>query len=102
MLLTTDNITDVLRKNEEILKKDFGIRSLTLYGSYAKGTAVKESDIDLFYEMQDGIHMTLRRLSRLELFIRDLVRVSKVELVNRKQANPLVVQNAIQDAITIF
>lgn len=73
-----------------------------LYGSYAKNTVSASSDVDLFYEMQEGCHMTLRRLQRLENFVNGLLQVDNTEFVNKKQANPVVLRNALNYAITIF
>ncbi|MBA2499743.1 MAG: nucleotidyltransferase domain-containing protein [Chitinophagaceae bacterium] len=101
-MLTAEIVGDKLKQNREYLENEFGLKGLLLYGSYAKNTFSANSDVDLFYEMQDGCHMTLRRLQRLENFVNGLLQVDKTELVNKKQANPLVLQDALNYAITIF
>lgn len=101
-MLTTQIVGDKLRQNKEYLENEFGLKSLMLYGSYAKNTFSVSSDLDLFYEMQEGCQMTLRRLQRLENFVNTLLQIDKTELVNKKQANPVVLQNALNYAITIF
>jgi len=101
-MLTAKLVGDKLKQNKEYLENEFGLKSLILYGSYAKNTFSEKSDVDLFYEMQEGCHMTLRRLQRLENFVNGLLQIDKTELVNKKQANPVVLRNALNHAITIF
>jgi len=101
-MLTAEIVGGKLKQNKEYLENEFGLKSLMLYGSYAKNTFSAGSDVDLFYEMQEGCHMTLRRLQRLENFVNGLLQVNKTELVNKKQANPVVLRNALNYAITIF
>ncbi len=101
-MLTAEIVGDKLKQNKEYLENEFGLKSLMLYGSYAKNTVSASSDVDLFYEMQEGCHMTLRRLQRLENFVNGLLQVDNTEFVNKKQANPVVLRNALNYAITIF
>lgn len=101
-MLTAKLVGDKLKQNKEYLENEFGLKSLILYGSYAKNTFSAKSDVDLFYEMREGCHMTLRRLQRLENFVNALLQIDKTELVNKKQANPVVLRNALNYAITIF
>ncbi|MBM3293797.1 MAG: nucleotidyltransferase family protein [Candidatus Aminicenantes bacterium] len=43
---------DVLKKNARFLKKEFGVKRIFLFGSFAKGTARNESDIDLIVDLE--------------------------------------------------
>lgn len=101
-MTTKNNIIDSIVAEKDKFCIGFGIKSLTLYGSYAKQTQVIGSDIDFMYEMEAGRAMTLRKLQRLETAIKDLLQVEKVELVNKKYINPVVYANAEQYAISIF
>ena len=47
---TREQITDILQKNREYLRSEFGIERIGLFGSYGKGTAHPGSDIDLVIE----------------------------------------------------
>jgi len=102
MVLKTEIVTGKLKQQQAYLENEFGLKSLMLYGSYANNKASDQSDVDLFYEMEEGSHMTLRRLTRLENYVSGLLRIPKIELVNKKQANPVVLKNALNHAITIF
>jgi uncharacterized protein len=47
------NIIDTLHKDKPFLEKNFGLSSIGLFGSYAKGTQKSNSDIDLLVELQE-------------------------------------------------
>jgi len=45
--MTTTEIVEILRTHQQEIKERFGIRHLALFGSYARGEATEESDVDL-------------------------------------------------------
>ncbi len=49
MMLTKDQIMRKLQQNREKIRS-FGVKRLTLFGSYAAGTAKNTSDIDFLVE----------------------------------------------------
>ena len=51
--MTDKEILDILRKEKPYLQKKFGLLSIGLFGSYAKGTQQPESDIDLLVEFTE-------------------------------------------------
>jgi len=44
-------ILDFLQRNKQKLAKDFGVTKIGLFGSYARGEAREDSDIDIAVEM---------------------------------------------------
>jgi predicted nucleotidyltransferase len=50
MILTRDTILEVLRNRSSQFSK-LGVARIGVFGSYAKGTAVATSDVDIFVEM---------------------------------------------------
>jgi len=46
-------ILEILRKEKSYLSKNFGLSSIGLFGSFAKGTQMPESDIDLLVELKE-------------------------------------------------
>lgn len=51
MYLTKENIITLLRDKKEFLRQEFGVQSISLFGSYAREEATEESDLDFFVEM---------------------------------------------------
>ncbi len=46
--MTKQYILDFLKKNRTYLENNFGVKKIGLFGSYAKGTETKQSDIDFY------------------------------------------------------
>lgn len=49
--LTKDDILSFLKKEKAFMKNEFGVVSIGLFGSYAKGIENAGSDIDLIVEL---------------------------------------------------
>lgn len=54
-MLTKENITNLLREKQTYLAAEFGVARIGLFGSYEKGTAQENSDIDLVVEFSRPI-----------------------------------------------
>ena len=50
MIPTREEILQVLRENKERLAEQYGITKLGLFGSFARGNATEESDVDLCFD----------------------------------------------------
>ena len=66
--MTEQEILDILQKEKPYLRQRFGLLSIGVFGSYAKGTQRPESDIDLLVELTEprfdslvGIQMHLEQ-----------------------------------------
>jgi predicted nucleotidyltransferase len=72
--LTDQEILDLLQKEKAFLKREFGVLSIGLFGSYVKGTRGPESDVDLLVELTEprfdflvGLQMALKARSESRL-----------------------------------
>ncbi|KAF0143113.1 MAG: nucleotidyltransferase [Stygiobacter sp.] len=51
MNINKENIIEFLKGKKGYLLQEFGVTSISLFGSYARGEETEESDIDFFVEM---------------------------------------------------
>ena len=102
MVPTTQHIIDTIKKEEFYLKSRYFIKHLDLYGSYAKKQQHPDSDIDLLYTTIPNGTMTLARLTSIESYLSGLLKINRIELVNKQSINPVVAKNIGNDAISIF
>ena len=65
-IMTGKDILAFLRKEKPFLKRKFGVLSIGLFGSYAKGTQGPESDVDLLIELSEP---NFDSLSGLQIFL---------------------------------
>jgi uncharacterized protein len=72
IMQTAERVIATLRAHEEELRQA-GLRSLSLFGSVARGETEMDSDIDLAAEFDPGARMDLLRLSAVERRIAELL-----------------------------
>ena len=53
--MTREKVIEVLRKELPYLVSEYGVKRMGLFGSYAKGTPSRGSDIDIFVEFERPI-----------------------------------------------
>ena len=52
MIHTTTQIIDYLRTQKDFFKKEFKVKKIGIFGSYARGSVCEESDIDIVVELE--------------------------------------------------
>ncbi|UQD56948.1 nucleotidyltransferase family protein [Flavobacterium sp. K5-23] len=74
-----DEIINVLQKDKQYLKEKYGVVTIALFGSYAKGLENPDSDVDFFVEFSKPSYSILMGLySYLENKLN-----SKIEIVRK-------------------
>lgn len=53
--MTRDDILKVLREDKIFLEKNFGLRSIGLFGSYSKDNQNENSDLDFFVDINEPL-----------------------------------------------
>ena len=52
--MNRDEVLHTLREHRQTLAERFGVTSLALFGSYARGTAIETSDVDILVEFDSA------------------------------------------------
>jgi predicted nucleotidyltransferase len=93
-----EEIIMILREHKEELARKFGVKELGVFGSYARGEATPESDLDLLVEFTEP--PGLFRFLELERYLSELLG-ARVELVSRQALKPHIGRQILQEAIAI-
>lgn len=82
METTYQEILDVLRREKPYLRRKFGLLSIGLFGSYAKGVPSSKSDIDLLVEFSDPRYDSL---AGLQIYLENRLG-RRVELIRKRRS----------------
>ena len=83
MMRNREEVLRLIEQNQAALRK-LGVRRLGLFGSYARGEAAAESDLDFVVEFSDK---SFDAYMDLKSFLEDLFR-SRVDLVTVRSIKP--------------
>lgn len=94
----TDYI-DILQGCSSTLQRDYGIKSLRLFGSVARGENHENSDVDVFVDTETPNPFLLMDAKD---FLEQLVGRSVDIIRNHKNLNPRLHSRIERDGVTIF
>ena len=77
-----EEIEAILRKHKEELRERFGVRSIAIFGSYARGEETELSDVDILVEFERPIGW---EVVDLKDYLESLLGI-KVDLVTKNAA----------------
>lgn len=96
--MSAEEIVEVLRKHRDEIKR-FGVRELWLFGSYVRGEAGEDSDVDILVEFEPG-KKTFDNYMGLKFYLEDLLGV-EVDLITVEALKPGVRKYIWKEAVAI-
>jgi predicted nucleotidyltransferase len=91
-------VLEALRALLPELRQRYAVRTLALFGSYARGEARAASDVDLLVEF-DRVP-SLLKLIEVEEYLTDRVGV-KVDLVMRDDLRPVIAERVVRESVPV-
>ena len=88
----------IIADHREELARDFGVKSLALFGSVVREETTAASDVDLLVEF-DGRPVGLFHLSRTQHYLESILGIPKVDLVLRDGIKPALKERILREAI---
>lgn len=95
-LYTINEITDIIRP----IAEEFGIKKIAIFGSYARGDAEKNSDLD-FHIMDRGSLRGLFQLSGFNIALKENLD-KDVDVVTSGSLSEEFLNNIINEEIVIY
>jgi predicted nucleotidyltransferase len=93
---TLSEIKEILRKHKKELKEKYKVKSIAIFGSYARGEQKETSDIDILIDYYEPI--SLLKLIELENYLSDLLGV-KVDLITKNSIHNPYVKKSIEGGL---
>ena len=88
----------LIENQEDELRKNFGVRSLRLFGSVSRGEQLENSDVDVCVEMEPRAYLIVR----LKRYLEQLLGCSVDVVRMHKHMNPFLLQEINQDGIYVI
>ena len=79
-------------------KEKYGSKEIGIFGSYLRGEAKKESDIDILVEFNPDAKISLLDFVELENYLSDLLGV-KVDLVEKSALKPRIGKQILSEVV---
>lgn len=77
----------------------YQIRQIILFGSYARGTATDESDVD--FVVNYGEHCRGLKCIEFQLYLEDILK-KEVDVVNIKQVPHYLTENILKEGLILY
>ncbi|EJF05954.1 putative nucleotidyltransferase [Thiovulum sp. ES] len=95
--MTTLEILNFLRSHKDEFRQKFGVTKLGLFGSYARGEATENSDIDIFVNMKQDIFLMVHFKEILEDELHQTVDL----IANHKHIKPFLLNMINRDILYV-
>ena len=97
-MMNREKLLQRLREHKDELQRRFGVKSLAVFGSVARGEAGPDSDVDILVEFES--RATFDRYMGLKFFLEDLLG-TRVDLVTRRALKPRLRPYVEREAIYV-
>ncbi len=101
MKKSPNEIRKILKTHEKELKEKYGIKKIGIFGSYLRGEANEESDIDILVELDPTLKISLLDFVELENYLSDLLGI-KVDLVEKSTLKPRIGKHILSEVVYIW
>ena len=91
------NAIEILKKNENSIKKKYGVKKIGVFGSFARGEGKEGSDVDILVDFKNGCK-TFDNYMELKFFLEDLFGRS-IDLVTMEALRPQLKDNILQEVV---
>lgn len=96
--LSSEDIISVLRQQKDILRDKFYVRSIAIFGSFARNEGRADSDIDILAEIDAPLEIYVNNREALLAYLRQLFE-RPVDLANPSSLKPHYKERILKQAI---
>jgi len=95
---TLSEIKEILRKHKKELREKYRVKSIAIFGSYARGEQTEKSDIDIMVEFYEPIGL---KIVDLRDYLESILNI-KVDLITKNSIqNPYIKKSIEEDLIYV-
>ena len=98
--MNPENVIEILRNNRHVLAH-FHVRSMSVFGSVARGEAGPDSDIDILVEFEPDAHIGLFAFARLQRYLQEILG-RDVDLATPQALHKEMKKDILEEAVHAF
>jgi len=91
-----EDIKKIINKHKVVLTEQYKVKSIGIFGSYARGLSDKESDIDILVEFSET--PDIFEFIKLEEYLTQILGI-KVDLVTKKALKPSLREEILKETV---
>ena len=92
---TLSEIKEILRKHKKELKERYKVKSIAIFGSYARNEQTEKSDIDIMVEFYEPIGL---KIVDLKDYLESILNV-KVDLITKNSIQNPYIKKSIEEVL---
>jgi predicted nucleotidyltransferase len=96
--LTKEDIISVLRQQKDFLRKNFYVKTIGIFGSFARNEANESSDIDFLVEIEAPLEIYIANRYALTDYLKKLFS-RKVDIANPNSLKPHYKQRILKRTV---
>lgn len=93
-----DDIKKQIKSVENKLKTDFEVNEIGIFGSYVRGEAKENSDLDILISLNENHRVGLIKFNSLKEYLSDLLNI-KVDLVLKDGIKPALKKYILNEVV---
>jgi uncharacterized protein len=93
-----EEIKNKIASVQNRLNVDFEVSEIGLFGSYVRGEANEDSDLDVLISLKPEHHIGLIKFNSLKIFLSDLLNI-KVDLVLKDGIKPALKKYILKEVV---
>ena len=92
------NVKQILKEQMPFLEKEYNVKTIGIFGSYARNEQEEQSDVDVLveYSKTPGFFEFIK----LENYLSDILKV-KVDLVTKEALKPIIKDNILNETVYV-
>ena len=98
MKKTLNEIKEIIKEHKGELKEKYGVKEIGIFGSYVRGEANQDSDVDILVEFEKPIGFF--KFLELEEYLSNLIGI-KVDPVSKKALKPHIGKYILEEVVPV-
>ena len=99
-MIQKQDILNYLKSNQEYYRNQFGVQFIGIFGSFARGEANEDSDIDILYKVEKDKKLSIFKYLKLNRQLEDFFN-KKIDLVRDEKLKPQIKRYIQKDLFKI-